>query len=279
LLPNYQATLLGASREFEMHHGSMICSVFTRPLYDSEGKISGFISIIIDKTNEVHTQMRIMKAIVEGQDLERKRISDEIHDSIGQLLSAINLQARHVKSQAGKNGSEADFNALLELITHTIDEVRQVSHRISPMMLYDFDLETSLRELVRQLTAGTETTIKLELPDHPYQMNKQSEIGLYRITQELANNAIKYAHASVIQIALRVNGNRLSLQVDDDGIGFIRSQHRSKGIGLHNVEMRARSLHGKFSLHSKPGLGTSALIDIPLQTPVEQLTTTTNATN
>ncbi len=265
--PNYRATLLGSSREFEFNFDGIKSTVYTKPLYDLQGKINGLISFMLDRSDELNNQQRIMSAIVEGQDMERKRLAEELHDGLGQVLSAINLHARHIKSRVDKTeqSKNIDFNPLSALIDKAIHEVRTISHDISPMPLYDFDLSSSLQDLADQSSVNAEVKITMKSDIGKHKLEKNIEIGIYRIAQELINNAIKHAHATRILINLSVQDGKIIFSVKDDGIGFLNTKKKNKGIGLYNVKMRSQSLNGVFTIDSSAGVGTSATVQIPFR--------------
>lgn len=155
---------------------------------------------------------------------------------------------------------------MMELIDKAIHEVRTISHNISPMPLYDFDLISSLQDLADQLSTNSAVKIKINLDTGSNKIEKNIEIGIYRIAQELLNNAIKHSHAGVVQVNLSTKNEKIIFSVHDDGIGFVKSNKKIKGIGLYNVNMRAQSMNGVFTIDTSAGVGTTATVQIPFRT-------------
>ena len=194
-----------------------------------------------------------MSSVVQGQEDERKRLSRELHDGIGQMLTGLKLLAENIRS-AG-NLSEKDqttFTSLKNLLIRTIQETRNVSNNLMPPVLGDFGLVSALRQLTEQQhkQSGTSVTLRTSLTSERF--GQPVEIGLYRIVQEAVNNAIKHAGASEIDVCLEQRHDRLFLRIADDGCGIGPGPRRSTAQGLHNMRERTHLLDGTFRLTTRP---------------------------
>lgn len=202
---------------------------------------------------QLHEQRIRLSSVVQGQEDERKRLSRELHDGIGQMLTGLKLLAENIRS-AG-NLSEKDqltFTSLKSLLIRTIQETRNVSNNLMPPVLGDFGLVSALRQLTEQQSkqSGTLVTFRTSLSNERF--GQPVEIGLYRIVQEAVNNAIKHAGAAEIDIYLEQRHDRLFLRIADDGCGIGSEPRRSTAQGLHNMRERARLLDGTFRLTTRP---------------------------
>ncbi len=206
-----------------------------------------------------------LSAIVQGQEEERRRLSRELHDGIGQMLTGAKLLSENVRSiDQLTPADQTTFGKLKILLVRIIQETRHVSNNLMPPVLSDFGLLAALRLLIEQQheQTGIEVSFHTKLVDARF--NPAVEIGLYRIAQEAINNATKHADASHITVSLNWRGEHLQLRIQDDGCGFeyafsttIQSQ------GLHNMRERAKLLDGTFRLLTRPHAGTTVHISIP----------------
>jgi two-component system, NarL family, sensor histidine kinase DegS len=216
---------------------------------------------------QLNEQIVRMAALMQGQEDERKRLSYDLHDGIGQMLTGQKLLVEHLRSVHLLPEKERQtYASLKDLILKTIQEVRNVSNNLMPPVLSDFGLEPALRQLVEQQSRQTGLAMQVHAKQADTRLDKAIEIGVYRIAQEALNNAIKHAKANEIDIDLRLNDNRLLLVVSDDGQGLTNAATKGilNGHGLHNMRERARLLNGVFRLASEPNEGTRVTVTIPL---------------
>jgi signal transduction histidine kinase len=212
--------------------------------------------------------------LIAGQEEERKRLSRELHDGLGQLLTAIRLQVEGLegKIMRGK-ADEINLIQLKALISQTISETRAISNDLMPSVLSDFGLLAALRMLTETQNRANETVqVAFEadksLADVPSRLNKDVEIALYRVAQEGITNEIRHGKATTIQLRLTEVNNTLHFMVADNGLGFRvqRLATEPHGQGVHNMQERIKLLSGSFALRSVPGQGTTIDIRIPIQT-------------
>lgn len=209
--------------------------------------------------------------ILEGQEEERKRISREIHDGIGQLLTALkySLEGVHtVKSNPEKQRLKQSKELLLDIIT----EVRRVSFNLTPAALSDFGIVPVLNKFCQEMTKIAKIPVVFEnRTGFLSRLEPKIENNLYRIVQEGVNNAVKYAKAGEIKVVLSHNSYYLNLEIKDDGIGFDFDQlhanghFASSGHGIFNIMERSNFINGKCEVNTSIGNGTSINIHIPLE--------------
>ncbi|HLT25012.1 MAG TPA: PAS domain S-box protein [Ignavibacteria bacterium] len=235
-------------------------------LKNNLGEILYVIKTGIDITDSKNRERDLLNAVVEGQENERKRISRELHDGLAPLLSSVknNLEvvAPVVEELAEKHRSY--FNDSVNQINYAMDEVRTISKDLMPRTLEDFGLVSALRELCERL----ERTGKLNVTFYKSGITKRlpadMETGIYRVVQELVNNAIKHSRASRINVQLIKHKKSVVCTVEDNGRGFDVSKSQTKGLGLRNIESRVKSMNGFSNFDSRPGNGTSVTVEIQL---------------
>jgi two-component system, NarL family, sensor kinase len=181
------------------------------------------------------------------------------------MLSGIKLNLSSMKGNMIIQERDAQlFNKSIFQIDNAIAEMRRVAHNMMPEALLKFGLSEALQDFCDGINESCELKMKyMQLgPDEP--LEKSTEVILYRIVQELTNNAIKHAAAQHILIQLNKHDHGLTLTVEDDGRGFDTKQTRDgKGDGLKNVQSRVDYLKGSLSIESETGKGTSCTVEIP----------------
>lgn len=227
------------------------------------------------KNEELHDQqvsellraqeMKSIHAMLEGQDRERKRIAEDLHDRLGSTLSAVKLHLGALDGVAEQPAAQPVYQNLNGLLDKAVSEVRDIAHNMVSGVLTKFGLAAALQDLKESLEASRKLKIELIVSNLDERLEGQTEITLYRIVQELICNVLKHAGATEITIQLNKIGNELLLMVEDNGRGFDPSQAaQKKGIGLRNIESRVASLGGRLCIDSGKGRGTTTTIEIPL---------------
>lgn len=209
-----------------------------------------------------------MASLVEGQEDERRRLSRDLHDGIGQMLTGLKLLVENLRSTHLLPANEQRVYAgVKELVVKIIQETRHVSNNLMPPVLSDFGLEPALRYVAEQSAQQSGLTIRVLSIGADIRLEPSMEIGLYRITQEAITNTIKHAKATDVDIELRIRENRLLLAISDNGCGIGPAQGDAvmNGQGLHNMRQRARLMNGVLRFLSQPDLGTRIVVTIPLE--------------
>ncbi len=209
-----------------------------------------------------------LKAIVETQEEERKRIAKDLHDGVGQTMSGIKLALVNIVSNFPVD-NESEKKKLMELVQNVDDacvEVRSISHQMMPRLLQEDGLIPSIADMLDKSFAMSDIQYNFEHFGMEKRLRENVEIGVYRICQELINNIIKHSGASSVNVQLFRNGKTMVLLVEDNGKGFEFQDKKDKGIGLLNISSRVETIHGEFNLEPSPISGTLATIRIPIDT-------------
>lgn len=211
-------------------------------------------------------QNELFNAIAAAQDQERKRIAEDIHDSLGSILSAAKLKLSALQDeQPGFSGPSQNWKTILELLDEASAELRNISHNIMPATLSKLGLVAALKNLVSQLSSHSGIQFHFTSHEMEKRLDEQTEMSIYRIILELINNSIKHAGATRVTVQLIRHPGYINLSVEDNGQGFNyeKALQAKKGIGLGNIRSRVGYLEGKMDVDSVPGHGTTVIIDIP----------------
>jgi signal transduction histidine kinase len=241
---------------------------------ETEKKEAEAISQEINKERiekKVKEQQFRSALILEGQEEERKRISRDMHDGVGQLLSAMkfNLEGIHT---VDTEFEREKLNASKDLLKNVIREVRRISFNLTPTALSDYGIVPVLNKFCREMTKISDLqVIFVNKTGFLSRLEGKVENNLYRIVQEAVNNTIKYAGAKEVKIVLSHNSQYLHLEISDDGKGFDlqkledKGHFSSSGHGIFNIRERANFINGQCEIISKEGIGTTISIHVPLE--------------
>ncbi len=194
-------------------------------------------------------------------ELERTRIAQEIHDSLGHTLTTLNIQLEVARKFADRDHQRSTdaLELAKQLASQSLTDVRTA---IQSIRHPDFDLKEAVNSLAKQLrqTETLEVNIEINVPDS---INATAAYQLFRIIQECLTNVMKHAEASLVTVLLTHDNKRMELSVSDNGKG-ISSQGKSQGFGIRGMQERVESMHGTVEIQSQPGQGTSLQVIIPL---------------
>jgi signal transduction histidine kinase len=223
-------------------------------------------------TRERAQQQEFSRRLIASQELERKRIAAELHDSLGQNLLIIKNRAVLARDRPDDQPSRSDpLNEISEVASQSIEAVREISHNLRPYQLDRLGLTKAIRAVVLQVSKSSKITIHSELDPVDELFSPELEIHFYRIVQEGLNNIVKHSHARAARVLVERREADIRLTIDDDGRGFdypaVTSDAPGRGgLGLTSLAERARILGGRLRIESSPGRGTRLLIEIPLPT-------------
>lgn len=210
---------------------------------------------------EVEYQQKMLYAALESQENERKRLAADLHDSIGAMLSTIRLSLGMLARTEGVPTENIDQTKIM--LDDTIVSVRRLSRDLLPATLQRFGLSHAVKELCEQYTLVSGLPISFSEKGTAKEKQQTDQLMIFRIVQELVNNAMKHAQPTTIRVALNWERN-FELSVADDGSGFLAEEIRKsgKGLGLFNMENRARLLNGQLSFQANQPKGTVAKLEI-----------------
>ncbi len=213
---------------------------------------------------EKERQLTAAKSVLLGEEAERARLAGDLHDGLGGMLTGVKLKLSSMKENAIMTSENlAHFNHALDLLDTSINEMRRVAHNLMPETLMHYGLRTALNDFIKQVAPEGPPKISLNTFGNDLRYEKEIEITLYRITQELTTNALKHAHARQIDIQLFTEKDRICVQVIDNGIGFDSEKldPSKTGKGLKSIQDRVTAFGGKFEIISHPEKGTESLIE------------------
>jgi signal transduction histidine kinase len=206
------------------------------------------------------------KAVIEAEENERQRIGKDLHDGIGQLLSAVKLNFSGIESNLIKNNSNDIYllSNAKKLVDESVTEVRNISHNMMPSVLLQYGLVVAIEDFTSKI--NNSNLLKINFSHTGFENKKlisSLEIVLYRVVQELVNNAIKHAQASKMDIQLLLFDQELTLMLEDNGKGFDYEQTvlSKNGIGLKNIISRINYINGMINFDSSKGNGTTITIE------------------
>lgn len=212
---------------------------------------------------EINLQQKFrFKEVIDSEEKERRRIAQELHDGLGQLLSTVKLNISAAENFIDDSAKEP-FNNSLSLIDTACDEVRSISHNLMPGVLIRLGLLSAIRELVRKINISKQIAIEMET-NFDERLNESAEVAIYRIIQEIMNNIIKHSEAKVVALILNRSGEDFFIQVTNDGRGFDTSLiDSSEGIGWKNIYSRSAMFNGTVDIRSSISSGTTVKIYFP----------------
>jgi two-component system sensor kinase FixL len=218
------------------------------------------LDLFVGIARDLTAQRRLEQEVTEASTYEQERIGQEIHDGLGQKLTALSLLAVSLKRELTRYGVP-ESPILDELIRHLQDatgEARALSRGLAPVPLTEDGLAEALRKFAREMQAATGVICRFEAkPPYPVELEPRSTaVQLYRIAQEAVHNAFRHARPRRITISLGVTGHCPELRVEDDGAGFTPTTDESDGFGLRIMRYRAGLIGGELSIQSEPGKGT-----------------------
>ena len=215
---------------------------------------------------EKEKQLMASEAVIKGQDEERGRLAKDLHDGLGGLLSGVKFSLANMKSNVILDADSAlVFERSLDMLDHSISELRRVAHNMMPEVLVKFGLSEALKSYCDRMRESQIFKIDFQSIDMNERLSSNTEIFVYRIVQELLNNTAKHAKATHVLVQLARQNNEVSITVEDNGIGFDKpTVDHATGIGWANIRSRVEYLKGKLDVQSSHGQGTSVHIIIPI---------------
>lgn len=213
---------------------------------------------------ELDYQQKILQTALRVQEKERKRIAQDLHDDISSKLNVVSLTAHMLLDDVNlSKGQKDSLDHILHITTNILDSSRKIAHHLMPAILDEFGLKVALQELFDEFIIGTKLEIIYEIEEIP-SLDKEQELHVFRILQELINNSIKHGKANLLNIKIRQELNGFLIHYKDNGSGFKINNNKTIGIGLQNIKSRVKILKGKFQINSSPDTGSAFIISCKL---------------
>ncbi len=241
------------------------------PIFNASHHIQGICSISTDITELKKTQnllRRLSASIMDSQETERKAIARELHDELGQVLSALRMEAVWLQNRLERNDSSASKRAatMCQLIDKNIEDVRHMAIRLRPGVLDDLGLVDALEWYTTDFEKRSGITCMFRHPRHTPTLAPTVATAAYRIVQETLTNALRHAHANHCEVVLDINEHSFALCISDNGAGFNPDGlAESEGLGIAGMRERAMLVGGQLTIDAKTGQGTAITLDIPLE--------------
>lgn len=234
-------------------------------IYGQDGRPERMIGSMQDVTNEKELSIKIEKEVIEAQEREWNQIGMELHDNVNQILAASLLFMGYGLEKMKKGTLPvSEIKEGEKYVREAINEIRKLSHQLSPGATKNVSLMHVITSLVETMTESNQFHVKFEVNGiDDREISDKLQLNLYRILQEQLSNIIKHADAKEVVISLNKEGKKIFLRIIDDGKGF-DPEKQMKGIGLENIRRRVKAFAGELKLHSAPGKGCEIAVEIPL---------------
>lgn len=212
---------------------------------------------------EKEQQLSAMKYALQGEEAERHRISKDLHDGIGGLLSGLKLTLSNMKGNYIINNEGINqFDKAIKLLDDSIRELRRVAHNMMPESLVKYGLKAALKDYCDNISNSKKIFAYFQYFGEEKRISQELEVHIYRIIQEVVNNTIKHSEAKNLNIQLILDKNRLNITIYDDGKGFdTKILQNNKGMGVANIKSRVELFDGKFEINSEKNKGTEIFIE------------------
>ncbi len=243
---------------FTKNNTTVFCDMFMSGICEENDKLHSILILLNDVTSRQINEQSKQDVQLE----ERKRVAREIHDGIGQMLIAIKYKLTSLEEFIPEQ-FQYKLHTIEGMLEQTLEEVRSVSRNLGPRSVATMGLETSLRQMCDQIKKMTAIDLSFRYIGSGVEVNNKIVNALYRIAQEATNNIIKHAMATVASIQVFQGRNFIELKVEDNGVGI--EEKESNGMGMKNMEERAKLLGGRFQIHSEAGIGTNIIVNIPIE--------------
>lgn len=254
------------------------------PFFENNGKYAGTRGICFDITKRKIADLALLKnmkriqqyqkilkkvniEITTIEERERRRIAEYLHDSLGQTLSLAFLKLSSIDNQDFNPEVRKQIDEIYILLTKAINESRVLTYDLSPPILYELGLTPTFKWRLEQLNTINNIVTQLKGEEINITVKKEITIFVYRIVNELLQNVLKHAQATEIILEIAEKKNMYLISVKDNGVGFrkdiLSQKEKPDGFGLISIKERLESFKGHMYIKSKPGVGTSATIEIP----------------
>ncbi len=221
---------------------------------------------VADKEEELR---RLSQRLVKAQEEERRSLSRDLHDQIGQVLTAVRISVGNVEEALhnpdGSNKAEVQLEQAKRLSEQALRSVREIAMGLRPAMLDDLGLGAALEWQARQFSRLCDVPVTARLCGDLDSLSEAQRVCVYRVVQEALNNAAKHAKASEISFAVLGTEADVRIEVRDNGTGFDSVLRSGPGLGLVGIKERVRQLGGDADISSRPGFGTTLLARIPMR--------------
>jgi signal transduction histidine kinase len=216
-----------------------------------------------------HRHRALVRRLFEVQENERRHLACELHDEIGQALTAVSINLQTLRGQTGSGAAESRLEESESLVARALQQVRDLSLHLCPPLLEQAGLVSALRRYVGRLAQRTGLAAEVTADPLGIALSSRLEATCFRVAQEALTNVVRHSRARHVAVALRLRGGKLRLRVVDDGIGFdvqaaLQRAHGGASLGLLSMRQRVRFVRGRLGVLSTQGQGTEVRASFPL---------------
>jgi PAS domain S-box-containing protein len=254
------------------------------PRYHDDGHLAGYIGSALDITERKHIEQSFRESeaalrrsyeqnqdlagrLINAQEVERARIARDLHDDVSQRVAGISIMLSALKRKVGKVGAEPDidraFTALQDCASTLCETIRNMSHELHPSVLQAVGLAATLERHCAEVEELHHLKVIFRADCNLDALSADAALSLFRVAQEALSNAVRHARPRTIQVELMAAGDRVTLRVADDGVGFVTDERTGRGLGLRSMDERVRLAQGHVDVKSGPGQGTRVLVRMP----------------
>jgi PAS domain S-box-containing protein len=254
--------------EVRLNHDKLSIPVELRvsPIYDRYEELNGYFVIAQDITERKNTQRLILRKTFEAQQAEQKRVSQDLHDSIGQELSALSLMVSNLKQFISKEEKATKlYQTCQEILKDSISQLREISFNLMPSALDKSGIIITVEQLVSKLQKQNRIKFNFVKSGEEIDLDSQFSQAIYRIIQEFINNSLKHSGAKSVLIEIHFKKDKIIILAQDDGRGFDVNAQTS-GSGLNNYYSRVNAFGGKMNLQSALNEGTRLTVEFEINT-------------
>lgn len=269
--PEPHKNILNVEKEFSINGKTFWLLVSCYYLGQSYFKNPCCAVVIVDITHRKEAEIamsQISRKVYEAQEKERKNVSRELHDSIGQMLVSVNYRLLTLQQELSDKSPEIarSVKKCSEILTKTVKELRAICQKIRPSDLDDFGLVSACESLCKEMAQLNNMAIEFFIDQNYDSLSREFQLHIYRIIQELLNNTIKHSGASKVLLNMSFDSNTYAIEYRDNGCGIDRQRiPDANGLGLVNIEERVGLIGGSIEVASSPGKGFAAKIIIPVK--------------
>ncbi len=218
----------------------------------------------LDLDRSRHELQRLSSRLVDAQESERRAISRELHDEVGQSLGALLVDLSRLSASLPPDRPEVkeQVDRMKSVAESSVQAVRNIALLLRPSMLDDLGLGPALEWQGREVSRRSDIEVEVHAEGVPGDLPPEYATTIYRLVQEALNNAVRHSGAKTAKVEVEPSGRRIRVRISDDGRGF--DPKRTRGLGILGMEERVKRLGGDFTVDSAPGRGTAVLAELPL---------------
>jgi len=227
-----------------------------------------FYSLKRADLERIRMERRVITAIINTEENEKKKFAKELHDGLGPLLSSVKMSLSALGGKVPDKSGKEILGSANAMTNEAIAAIREISNNLSPHILTNFGLASAIGSFISKINQSKTLIIDFRTNMENERIDPDQEVVIYRAVCELINNSIRHSGASRIDIDMNRLDKFVTLQFSENGRGFDPEALKNKdntGMGISNIETRVKSINGVFILESFPGKGTNALIKINIQ--------------